>query len=158
MIRNYIELVNEINKRTELAVLDTVKTMKDKLTECIDVYFYQTYEPTSYIRTDAFKESACYEILGNSLASVGISDDYMRHKYKARYTSTSADANLANIGQSYVGNWTGEDNAYAAEYGMHGNVNIYTGEHFWSEFISWCDSNVKILLKKNLIKYGVPIK
>lgn len=156
--KSYSAIVAEINKRTEKAVNMTAKQAMDKLTECIDVYFYQDFTPNSYIRTDAFKKSACYELLGQSMASIGLSNDYLKHEYKARYTSQSANANLEKIGQSYDGHFTGEDNAFLANAGYHGNYNNHEEGQFFNEFKSWCDSNLVALLKKNLIDCGVPIK
>lgn len=158
-INSYSQLVEKLNKATEIAVEKTAKELMEKLKEFIQTEYYDLYEPLYYRpRTYMFLNSAVYKMLSGDTASIGIDDDYFDYNYPARYTSQSANENLANIGQSYTGHWTGEDQAYAAEYGMHGNANIYTDGHYWSEFIEWCNSNCVALLRKNLIEQGVPLK
>lgn len=155
MITNYKQLEDELNKRAEIAVELTAKEMLEKLKEYIKTEYYDLYEPLYYRpRTYRFLNSAVYKMLNNQTVSIGIDDDYFNYQYPANYRLLGAD----NRPSGEFGHWTGEDQAYAAEYGMHGNVNIYTDGHYWSEFIEWFNANCILLLIDNLKKQGIPIK
>ena len=157
--KSYEAVVKEINNRTQKAIELTAKQMQEKLKEIIQEEYYDQYDPILYRpRTYEFLNSAVAKILGKSSASIGIDDAYFEYEYPSKYISQSANENLSNVGQSYVGHWTGEDQVMMASHGYHGNVGIQTDGRFWDEFISWADKNATILLKENLKKCGVPVK
>ena len=158
MITNYTQLVNEINKRTEVAVKITSEKLCEKLKEIIQTKYYDEYPNPRYDRTYMFLNSAVAKMITDSTATIGIDDSYFDYEYSARYTSQSADSNLSKIGQSYDGHWTGEDQTFMASQGYHGSYYIHTEGKFWEEFLDYCNKNARNMLRDELRKQGVPIK
>lgn len=147
--RNYSQIVKEINDKVTLAVKDTADEMQIKLKEFIQEDYYNQYDPTSYIpRTYKFLNSAVAKMLGNSSASIGIDEAYFDYEYPTRY----------NLRDGSSGHWTGEYQAQMGSRGYHGSAYIQTEGRFWDDFLKWADDNALVILKRNLIKYGVPIK
>jgi len=152
---SYEVLVKQINNACEIAVKNTAEIMMEKLKEFMQTKYYDLYAPKFYIpRTYKFLNSAVYKMLNNQTALIGIDDSYFDYEYPSNYRLLGNDNNPSGE----IGHWTGEDQVYAAEYGMHGNANIYTDGHYWSEFIGWCNTNAVPLLIKNLKEQGVSIE
>ncbi len=138
-VKTYSALVNELNKRVTVSVQNVAKIVCDKLRECVDEQYYQDsgFYPNVYKRTEAFLNSATYEMLGKGTARVGIDTTGMHYKngFSARQVVE-----------------------YAKE-SMHGAPMYQTDtEDFWSVFIEWADENVPKLLKSELKKNGLNVK
>ncbi len=138
-VKTYSALVNELNKRVTVSVQNVAKIVCDKLRECVDKQYYQDPEfyPNVYKRTEAFLNSATYEMLGKGVTRVGIDTTGMHYKngFSARQVVE-----------------------YARE-SMHGAPMYQTDtEDFWSVFIEWADENVPKLLKSELKKNGLNVK
>lgn len=73
-IKTYSALTNELNKRVTLSIQNVSEIVCDKLRECINEQYYNDPEfyPNIYRRTEAFLNSAAYEMLGKDSAKVGI--------------------------------------------------------------------------------------
>ena len=138
-VRTYSALVNEINKRVEKAIKIVAEEVCKKLHECINEQYYNDpgFYPNVYQRTEAFLNSAAYEMLGGNSARVGIDTSSMHYKngFSARQ----------------VVDWAKES--------MHGSSLYQTDtEDFWSVFIEWADDNVPLLLRSELKKQGLNVK
>lgn len=138
-VKTYSALVNEINKRVTLSVKNVAQIVCDKLRECIDEQYYHDpgFYPNIYKRTEAFLNSATYEMIGKDSARVGIDTTGMHYKngFSARQVVE-----------------------YAKE-SMHGAPMYQTEtESFWDVFIEWADENVPKLLKNELKKNGLNVK
>ncbi len=138
-VKTYSALVNELNKRVTVSVQNVAKIVCDKLRECVYKQYYQDpgFYPNVYKRTEAFLNSATYEMLGKGTARVGIDTTGMHYKngFSARQVVE-----------------------YAKE-SMHGAPIYQTDtEDFWSVFIEWADENVPKLLKSELMKNGLNVK
>ena len=138
-VRTYSALVNEINKRVEKAIKIVAEEVCNKLHECINEQYYNDpgFYPNVYQRTEAFLNSAAYEMLGGNSARVGIDTSSMHYKngFSARQ----------------VVDWAKES--------MHGSPLYQTDtEDFWSVFIEWTDDNVQSLLRSELKKQGLNVK
>lgn len=137
--RTYQVLVNEMNKRVTIAVQNTAKIVCDKLKECIDEQYYQDpgFYPNIYQRTEAFLNSAVYEMLNSNSAKVGIDTSTMHYKN--------------GFSANQVVEWASQS--------MHGSPLYQTStEDFWSVFIEWADVNVPILLRSELKRQGLTVK
>lgn len=138
-IKTYTALTKEINKRTSIAIENVAKIVCNKLMECIDEQYYKDPEfyPNVYQRTEAFLNSAIYDMLGNNKAQIGVDTDSMRYK-----NGFPAEQVVKYAAQS-----------------MHGSSRYQTStEDFWSAFIDWCDNNIINLLKTELIKQGLNVE
>lgn len=134
-LNSYSAVVAEINKRTSLAIKDTCKELCEKLQEMINDDFYAEYTPRNYIRQYRIIDACISEMLSDSIGTVKID------KSLADYIDDT-DVVFDNIAN-----------------GIHGSVSIAVTEgRFWKDFISYCDTNAVLLLKKNMRKYKVQVK
>lgn len=131
--KSFSAMVTEINKRTAFAIKDTCTELREKLQEMIDVDFYAQYTPKNYDRQRRIIDACIEEMLSDSIGSVKI------NKSLANYIDSS-DFVFDNIAN-----------------GIHGYPNIAITEgRFWQDFITYCDTNIYVIFKKNLKKYNVP--
>ena len=130
-----IQIQNFLESACEKAVQETAKIVRDKLEEFINEDFYSTYKPLFYDRTYMFLKSPKFNLLDSKTAELFIDTDVMH----------------------YLG-ISGEDVANLASYGFHGSIDIFRPGFYWTDFINWCDENVRRLIKENLKKQGLQIK
>lgn len=130
-----IQIQNFLESACEKAVQETAKIVRDKLEEFINEDFYSTYKPLFYDRTYMFLKSPKFNLLDSKTAEVFIDTDVMH----------------------YLG-ISGEDVANLASYGFHGSIDIFRPGFYWTDFINWCDENVRRLIKENLKKQGLQVK
>ncbi|WP_024347377.1 hypothetical protein [Lacrimispora indolis] len=130
-----IQIQNFLESACEKAVQETAKIVRDKLEQFINEDFYSTYKPLFYDRTYMFLKSPKFNLLDSKTAEVFIDTDVMH----------------------YLG-ISGEDVANLASYGFHGSIDIFRPGFYWTDFINWCDENVRRLIKENLKKQGLQVK
>ena len=103
-VRTYSALVNEINKRVEKAIKIVSEEVCKKLHECINEQYYNDpgFYPNVYQRTEAFLNSAAYEMLGGNSARVGIDISSMHYKngFSARQVVVRAVSTSAKYFQN----------------------------------------------------------
>lgn len=138
-IKTLAALKAELNISIATAVKNVAIVVCDKLHECIDEQYYRDpgFYPNIYQRTEAFLNSAVYEMLSNNTARVGVDTGSMHYKngFSARKVVE-----------------------YAAQ-SMHGAPMYQTDtEPFWDVFLEWADKNIPLLLKSELKKQGLNIK
>lgn len=137
--KSYTALVNEINKRVSVAIKIVAEEVCKKLRECINEQYYHdpSFYPNIYQRTEAFLNSAAYEMLSGTSAKVGIDTSSMHYKN--------------GFSANQVVEW--------AMQSMHGSPLYQTDtEPFWDVFIEWADANVPRLLRTELKRQGLNVK
>lgn len=147
IIKHMDDLKKQIDIACSKAVESAAGILLGKLQEYIKEDYYNLYKPIYYRRTLKFLESAIANMVGKSTAAVGIDELYMSYQYPAKYTYPDGAH----------GHWTGEDQAYMADAGFHGNAGIYRDGHFWKDFKEYCDENCIGILKQELRKQGLDI-
>ena len=145
--KSYTQLVSEMNKSVSIAVKNASNRLLEVLKTFIQEDYYNMYEPLYYERTNMFMSSAVAEMLGQTSASIGISDAFMNYEYQANY----------RLQDNSNGHWTGEDQVYMANAGFHGNAYIYRDGHFWKDFEDYCDKHALEILREELRKAGLNI-
>lgn len=138
-VKTYSALVNMINSKVSIAVKNVAEQVCEKLRECIDEQYYNDpgFYPNIYQRTEAFLNSAAYEMLGGNSARIGIDTSSMHYK-----KGFSAEKVVEYASQS-----------------MHGSPLYQTDtEPFWDVFIEWADANIPLLLKNELKRQGLNIR
>jgi len=130
-----VDLHKYLETSCEEAIKAVAKVVRDKLEEFINEDFYKLYSPLFYTRTYSFLKSPKYNMLSKNSAEIFVDTDVMH----------------------YLG-ISGEDVANLASYGFHGSIDIFKPGFFWTDFITWCNQNVPILMKKELGKRGIQVK
>lgn len=144
-----VDIETYIGNKCSIAIKNTAIKLQEKLKEYINEDYYELYSPSIYDRTYKFLNSATHKMLNENYAEVGFFEDYLNYNYPSRYTSKSSN---------YEGHWTGEDQLYAADAGIHGNVSIQTDGHFFKDFIQYCNENAINILREELKKQGINTK
>lgn len=127
-LHNYLESVCEV------AIEHVSKVVRDKLEEFIEEDFYNMYRPIFYTRTYSFLKSPKYNMLNKNTSEIFIDTDVMH----------------------YLG-ISGDDVANMASYGFHGTIDIFRPGFYWTDFITWADKNIPLMLKNELIKQGLQV-
>lgn len=136
LFRTKAQLQSGLEKICEAAVRDTAKTVQEELTKCIDEQYYSDpgFYPNVYERTEEFLKSVAVKMLSGQIAEVYVDIDGMHYKN--------------NFSAHQVVTWASESK-HGADYYQT------TTQDFWGRFIEWCNENLMILLKVNLMKYGI---
>lgn len=135
VVKNYANLISELNKRLYTAVENVSKQMVEQLRQFLIDDYYNLYDPKKYDRTNQLMDSPTYEMLASNMAKIFIDVDSMSYK-------SASGLDVANL----------------ASLGFHGNTNIFREGYFWEDFINWCDNNVPTLLKTELRNQGLAVK
>lgn len=128
-------LVKQVELICDRAVKNVTLILVEKLKEYIQEDFYDLYYSRIYRRTYQFLQSPAYNMIGNAKAEIFIDTDSMEYF-----------------------DITGEDVARLAMEGFHGSEDIFRPGYYWKDFENWCNDNVLILLRGELIKQGLNIK
>jgi len=137
-LRTKSQLQSYLEKICETAVRETAKTVKEELTRCIDMQYYSDpgFYPNVYKRTEKFLNSVAVQMLSGQVAEVYVDIEGMHYKN--------------NFSSHQVVTWASES--------KHGADYYQTStQDFWTTFVKWCDENLLVLLKVNLMKYGIYI-
>lgn len=138
-VKTYTTLVNEINKRTTIAIENVAKRLTEELKSYIREDFYARYKPKFYDRTYSFLNSPKYNLLSDSSAEIFVDTDVMHYL----------------CGEYGI---TGDDIAWLASRGYHGSTDIFREGYFWEDFLEYANKNVGHLLKSELKKQGLDVK
>lgn len=148
VFRTPVELKNYMQMLCDKAVKNAANRLLEELQNYIVEDYYIQYKPIYYERTEKFYKSAIAQMLGKSIASIGIDDLFMDYQYPARYNNVDGT----------VGHWTGEDQVQFASRGYHGTTEIQTDGRFWFDFEDYCNNNAIAILKEELKKVGLSVK
>lgn len=128
-------LVKQVELMCDRAVKNVTLILVEKLKEYIQEDFYDLYYPRLYRRTYQFLKSPAYNLIGNAKAEIFIDTDAMEYF-----------------------DITGEEVAKLAMEGFHGSGDIFRSGYYWRDFMTYCNDNVLILLRNELIKQGLNIR
>lgn len=128
-------LIKQVEIMCDRAVKVVTLTLVEKLKEYIQEDFYDLYYSRIYRRTYQFLQSPAYNIIGNAKAEIFIDTDAMDYF-----------------------DITGDEVAKLAMGGFHGSEDIFRPGYYWKDFMTYCNDNVLILLRSELIKQGLNIK
>jgi len=124
-----------IKSALNIAMKNVCEIMADKLTQHIQVDYYDQYFPRIYVRTYQFLDSVVCNMLRSGYGEVFVNTDSMEY-------------DLA----------TGQYVADLASMGFHGNTGIRTSGRFFDSFLDECDKAFIInQLKIELGKQGIQV-
>jgi len=137
--KTFTQVVAEINNRTSLAIQETAQEAQEMLHQCILEQYYEDpgFYPNVYNRTETFLNSVLSKMVSNTSAEVYI-DVHGMH-YKNGFDSMQVVEWAANS--------------------QHG-ANYYQTdtEPFWQRFLDLCNTNLLLILKRNMKKHGLKIQ
>jgi len=128
-------IIKQVEIKCDIAVKIVSLIIVDKLKDFIQEDFYDLYYPRIYRRTYQLLESPTYKIIGNAKSEIFINTDAMEYF-----------------------DITGEEVAKLSMGGFHGSEAIFRPGLYWEDFSNWCNENVIILLRSELIKQGLNIR
>ena len=128
------EIKNDAQLRCNKAVKSACERLLEKLRETILEEYYNQYTPKEYMRTFQFLDSAMTKMLTANTGLIYMDEKAMDYK-----------------------EWTGKLQLEYSSQGYHGSEEIQTDGRFWESFSTFCENNVRQILKEELIKQGVPI-
>lgn len=161
-INNMKDLENTVNKYIIKALELTRDEIFEILSNKVDEYYNETpiggwgypqYKNKDMLK-NATKKTSVSKIDNKFMFTVGFSDEYLTYEYPG----WNKRWRRGNAGKNGI---TGEEvlseqfNAH-----MHGNPNFMGRHNYWDEMIDEinCRGGLDGILKRNLIKLGVPIK
>ncbi len=153
-IKNINEFASIIEAKIKQAVDLTQQEINKVLNLYIDAY-YEEYKPKVYIRQYMLRDSPIHPkiTINNNTVSceVGISEEYLKYQYPDTYGEPRTISNIPATGEDIL-YWNNESGAHG--YTRAGKV------HIWNDTIKALggEQGIGALLKRNLIKAGLPIQ
>lgn len=133
---NMESLQQELERRINLAIENTIEDLKEELMNTLDESFYSQYAPKFYHRTYKLLNSAACKMIGQGIGMV-----YMNPN--GRYNNGTL---LSEVQED-------------ASYGFHGfDTNIQTEGRYWKDFENLVYEKGGDILAKNLKAQGLDIK
>ena len=144
MTEFYTRITTQLNKATNIAVKNTCNRALGKLQELIISEFYDAYDPQRpELRTMQFYNSAVTQMISKCVGEVFMNPDLMNYSFSG-----------------WGWSWDGQTQLEAANQGIHGGWSTPESlqHRYWDAFIEWCDKNILLILREELIKQHVPLK
>lgn len=137
--KTFVELQGYVDTLCKKAIQETAEEARKELQRCVDEQYYQDpqFYPHVYQRTETFLSHVASQMLSSNSAEVYIDIEGMHYKNGFDAWQIVSWASKSKHGADYYQTDT---------------------EDFWTTFIEWCNSNLLVLLKKNLKKYGLNVK
>src|SRR5574344_73141 len=142
-IKNYKQLVSQLNKATERAVKNTCNRLLGKLQELVISEYYDAFSPIEYSRSMEFYRSAMTEMVSSSCGKIFMNDSYGQYPFNNRGWA-----------------WTMAQNIELGNQGIHGGyaTDESLRHHYWDSFEDYCDKNALNILREELIKQEITLK